>query len=340
MAIILERQDLDMQYTNKSELMVAVEMITYNHQDYIKQAIESVLMQKTNFRYKIIICEDCSTDNTAKICQRYKDRFPDKIDLHLSKKNLGVELNSEKLHNESFSSGAKYIACLEGDDYWTDTNKLQNQVDFLEANTDYAISFHRVYELVQGKSRVISTLNTSEQEETYTVEDLAKENFIHTPSVVFRNGLINLPEWFYDSPVGDYPIHMLNARHGKIKYFPQPMAVYRRHSGGIWSLQIRKTQFQKWIKVLDFLLTEDFTPVVKDLLLNQKKKIYTNYLQNIFDSDRKVFLNKLETIFVNDKDLAKQWLIDIYPKMIDDIKQSKSYRLARKLSYLKNRFFN
>src|SRR5687767_7269280 len=92
-----ERQGLAMQYTNEIDFIVAIEMITYNHEKYIAQAIESVLIQKTNFNYKLIICEDCSTDNTAKICAEYKEKYPDKIDLYLNEKNLGVKLNAQRL---------------------------------------------------------------------------------------------------------------------------------------------------------------------------------------------------------------------------------------------------
>ena len=111
--------------------------------------------------------------------------------------------------------------------------------------------FHRVYELAEGEAPELSNLNTSPNQETYTIEDLAKGNFIHTPSVVFRNGLFKeFPAWFKDAPAGDYVIHMLNAEHGKIKYFPDPMAVYRRHSGGLWSSSDYRTNVVKfnWIK--------------------------------------------------------------------------------------------
>lgn len=121
------------------EPLVVIEIATYNHEKYIAQAIESILMQQVDFNYRIIICEDGSTDRTPQICQAYKDRYPDKIDLYLNEVNKGVKINARKLHQLSLRSGAKYIAMLDGDDYWTDPGKLQRQVDFLESHPAYSV---------------------------------------------------------------------------------------------------------------------------------------------------------------------------------------------------------
>ena len=112
--------------------LVAVYMITYNHENYIAQAIDSVLTQKTTFPIKIFIGEDCSTDRTAAICLKYKEKNPGKIEVTFNKQNIGPKNNAKQIFQACFVSGAKYIAMLEGDDYWTDPNKLQLQADFLE----------------------------------------------------------------------------------------------------------------------------------------------------------------------------------------------------------------
>lgn len=233
MEMHLGKQALVMQYTN--ELMVAVEMITYNHEKYIAQAIESVLMQKTDFNYKLIICEDSSTDNTAKICLEYKNKYPDKIDLYLNEKNIGVQLNAKKLHSLSFSSHAKYIAMLDGDDYWTDENKLQKQVDFLESHPDFAICFHKLrIEYSENVPQNFPLINENTPEIT-SIRDLAQRNYIHTATTVFRNVLKELPIWFNDLPFADWPLFLVIATFGKIKFFDKEMAVYRVHYGGIHS---------------------------------------------------------------------------------------------------------
>lgn len=101
--------------------LVSVCMITYNQSLYIKQAIEGVLMQETDFPFEFIISDDCSTDSTRKICQYYKELYPDKITLLLPEKNLGI---SDNFYTTLFSATGKYIAFCEGDDYWIDSHKL------------------------------------------------------------------------------------------------------------------------------------------------------------------------------------------------------------------------
>ena len=103
-------------------------MITYNHEKFIAEAIEGVVMQKTNFQFELVIGEDCSTDNTRAICIEYQKKYPDIIRLRLPETNQGMMLN---WINNINSGRGKYIALCDGDDYWTDPYKLQKQVDFM-----------------------------------------------------------------------------------------------------------------------------------------------------------------------------------------------------------------
>ncbi|MCF6185625.1 MAG: glycosyltransferase, partial [Bacteroidales bacterium] len=117
-------------------MTVSILMLTYNHEKFIAQAIESVLMQKVSFNYELIIGDDCSQDNTQKIIREYQKKHPDIIKPVLRTKNIGANNNFVDIFKKATG---KYIALLEGDDYWTDPNKLQKQVDFLEANPEYGI---------------------------------------------------------------------------------------------------------------------------------------------------------------------------------------------------------
>ena len=226
-------------------------MITYNHEKYIRKAIEGVLMQNTNFPVELIIANDASNDRTDIVIRQYIKNHPkeDIVKYFSHESNLGMMSNFIFAFEQC---KGHYVAMCEGDDYWTDPYKLQKQVDFLEANTDYTLCFHQV-EILEDRLFRISDLNESDNEETFCISDLAKRNFIHTPSVVFKNGLINFPSWFLKSPVGDYPIHMFNAAHGKIRYFPQLMAVYRVHTGGVWSLKNPVEQIVQFKWVIDKL---------------------------------------------------------------------------------------
>lgn len=220
-----------MQFSNN--LRAAVFMVTYNHAHYVEQAIESVMMQKTNFPFKLFIGEDCSTDETRSICLKYKEKYSDKIELLLTEKNIGGRLNALNVYSACFAYG-DYTAICEGDDYWSDPLKLQKQVDFLEANPDFVICFHNVVVLYEDRVVQSHLLHDDQQKEVSVFEDLAKENFIPTLSCVFRNHLFkSFPNWI-QSALGDWILHLLNAEHGKIKYFTEAMGVYRVHSQGIW----------------------------------------------------------------------------------------------------------
>jgi len=235
---------------SNNDLKVSIFMTTYNHASFIGQAIEGVMMQETDFSIKLFIGEDCSTDGTREICQHYKSRYPEKIELILREKNLGANANSPEIYEKCFSYGS-YTAMCEGDDYWTDKTKLQKQIDFLEANPDFAICFHPVKAVYEDGVKD-SYLSNLDQKEITTFEDLALGNYIHTPSCVFRNGLFGkFPDWVYQSPVGDWVLHLLNAQYGKIKFLKDTMAIYRIHDGGAWSTEKNISKYQKWIEVVE-----------------------------------------------------------------------------------------
>jgi glycosyltransferase involved in cell wall biosynthesis len=310
-------------------------MITYNHEKYIRQAMEGIALQKTGFAVELVIGEDCSTDQTRAICEEYALKYPQWIRLLPSDKNYGMLTN---LVRTLEACTGNYIALCEGDDYWTDPLKLQKQVDFLETNQEYTICFHRVDELEKGKIKR-SGLNKSEKEETYTIEDLARGNIISTPSVIFRNGLIKeFPKWFTKSPVGDYVLHMLNARSGRMKYLPEPMAVYRRHLQGAWGLKKGEESSLNFIKVLDFLIPE-FEDAVRNILIKQKAGIFSQ-LATIKYYERNVEKAKeyIENAFLLDESLKERWLREDYPALIYNIFNSRRYKAVDKLAHYFNKF--
>ena len=295
------------------EIKVSVLMLAYNHEKFIRQALDGIFMQTTKFNVEVVIGEDKSTDNTREILLEYAKLYPGALVLILNETNRGAGINQIAALN---ACRGKYVAICEGDDYWTEPNKLQLQVDFLELNPEFAICFHRVYEL-ENKEKKVSSLYGSSKEETYTIQDLAKENIMHTPSVVYRNGLIGgFPEWFHESPVGDYVLHMLNARHGKIKYLPDVMAVYRIHAEGSWSKKDLGWIFKRWVNVLDFLLRENFSAEVKEILKNQRYRTIKVYLEILYFKDEASFLKELNRFTEVDPVLAKEWLLVHYPELL------------------------
>lgn len=119
-----------------NDITVSILMPTYNHEKYISKAIESVLAQKTDYLFELLIHDDCSTDRTLTIAETCAAKYPDKIRLFTETENQGLMKSYKKLIEQS---NGKYLAILESDDYWIDKNKLQLQTDFLEHNPDYGI---------------------------------------------------------------------------------------------------------------------------------------------------------------------------------------------------------
>lgn len=207
--------------------MVAIWMITYNHEGYIRRAIEGVINQKTNFLFKLFIGEDCSTDNTRKICLELENAYPENIQVLCTQSN-NIKENSRNIYDVCFRSKAKYIAMCEGDDYWSDEGKLQKQVNFLEENPDYNICHHG-FKILGQEGNLFSFPDQNEIPSIYEIETLSKKNTIGTLTVMYRN-IFSMPTWFFELDFGDYPLHLLNAASGKIKFLSEEMAVYRQHS--------------------------------------------------------------------------------------------------------------
>lgn len=211
------------------KISVDVLMMTYNHESFIEQAIQGVLNQQTSFDVRLIIGNDCSTDATAEICEKYKKQFPEKILFINHERNLGHHKNFIEIYNQA---NARYIALCEGDDYWTDTQKLQKQVDLLENHPEYIICFHAINELSADGSVKRSNIN---QKQITDLSDLINGWYMNTATYIFRNERkIVFPEWFFEVRATDLCFHILIAeRGGKIYFIDEVMAVYRRHEGGV-----------------------------------------------------------------------------------------------------------
>src|SRR5438477_10214742 len=166
-------------------LKLSVQMVTYNQERYIEQAIRSALMQQTNFDYEIVIGEDMSKDRTREICQRLAAEHPDKIRLLLREKNLGMHEN----HRQTFHAcRGQYVAFLEGDDFWTRPDKLQRQVDFLDVHPECVLCFHNVLIFDEHTNEEAFYCRPDHPQITGT-EDILQEIFVNTASVVMRNNV-------------------------------------------------------------------------------------------------------------------------------------------------------
>jgi glycosyltransferase involved in cell wall biosynthesis len=211
---------------------VSVCIFTYNYEKFLAQAIESVLAQRTSFPVEMVIGDDCSTDNTRQIAREYAERYPGRFVLSFNETNIGGTRNW--LRTMALCSG-KYIALLDGDDYFTDVLKLQKQYDRLESNPEFVLCFHGVeekYDDIEGMDKTVIF-----EKEVFELPDFLQRGwFIRTASTFFRNGVAPLepPDWVYDFPYRyDTILHVFLCMHGKAIFLRDVMSVWRRHSKGM-----------------------------------------------------------------------------------------------------------
>lgn len=209
--------------------LVSVLMLCYNQEQYIGQAVRSVLRQQTSFPFELVIYDDCSSDRTPVICRELSGAHPE-IRYHYNDRNVGIERNFITAYG---ACRGRYIAICEGDDYWLSKRKLQMQVDLLESHPEYAVCHHRVLNYYERDKSM--SLTARERHSVTTGHDLALRNYITNVSCVFRKQPYELPEWMDRVQTYDYAMHLMNAQYGKIVYIPKVMAVYRKHGQSIWS---------------------------------------------------------------------------------------------------------
>ncbi len=198
---------------------------TYNQEKYIVQVLDSVLAQKTIFAFEVIVCDDCSTDNTLAILQTYAEQYP-QIRLLSSEKNIGGPANLRRVIE---SSAAKYITCLDGDDYYIDDYKLQKQVNFLENNPIFAACFHNTLN-VDANDNALSLFNPLNFHAIHPASEFITERwFVPVHSAVLRREYIAFPDWYLEVPNDDFVVHLSVALHGDYYYMPDVMVAYRHH---------------------------------------------------------------------------------------------------------------
>ncbi len=212
---------------------VSVSIVTFNHEAYIAQALDSVLMQDVDFEYEIVVGDDCSTDQTRKILLEYKEKYPDQINLILQDRNVGMHANGEMVIN---ACKGEYIAVLDGDDYWIDKNKLQKQFDFLKTNPEVTECFHVVTRIYEDNSMMAHEFPIGLTKKVYGLEDVISSFFIPTLSIMFKKFAIkNFSTFVHQMTNVDWLIHVMCAQNGKIGFIDEVMGVHRIHKGGVWS---------------------------------------------------------------------------------------------------------
>jgi glycosyltransferase involved in cell wall biosynthesis len=217
--------------------LVSVWMITYQHAHFLRQALDSVLIQEGALPYEICLGEDGSTDGTREICVEYARKYPETIRLFLRDRANPARRSYYLPHRHNGASTlascrGEFIAMCEGDDYWTDRHKLQKQVQLLQRDADAAFCFHNT--AVISADQPSRTYLAHNAPPNVTIDDIVGDWIAMTSSIVFRRSrLPSLPLWSKDILNADWMIQMLLAAQGSVLYIDEVMSVYRRHPGGI-----------------------------------------------------------------------------------------------------------
>jgi glycosyltransferase involved in cell wall biosynthesis len=222
-------------------------MLAYNHERFVAKAVESVLAQKTTFPIELVIGEDCSTDATRTILQQFAQNEPSRIRLLMRERNLGPNGNYVATLAEC---RGEYLALLEGDDYWTEPTKLQQQVSYLDSHLNCALTFHDVRVVSDEGSVIRDRACDPNLPERSTGEDLLARNYIPSCSVLYRRTAMPEPPpaHFAELPMQDWPTWLHVARSGDIAYMNNVWASYRVHSGGVWSTQTFERQWRNALR--------------------------------------------------------------------------------------------
>lgn len=264
-----------------SNPIVTVSVICYNQEKFIEQCIDSILSQETDFEYKILISDDCSTDLTPHILKAYKAKHPDKVDLNLRTHNVGLVRNAIE---NILAIKSKYVALLEGDDFWLDSNKLQIQIQTLEDNEDCSISFTNGIQFHDSIENGKEILSTKQCQKIGIEEFLSQGILIPNNSKVFRRNSVPqvIPDWYYQTHMWDWSLHLFNLQKGMAIYSDIIGLAYRRHDNAFIHSTKDKDLMLNSIKARNHL-NDYFDGKYSKYLLNrnwQYKGLYEYFMKN------------------------------------------------------------
>ncbi len=270
---------------NIQKPMVQIVCVTYNQKDYIKEALDSFLMQKTNFKFEVLVGDDCSTDGTTEIVAEYAKKYPDIIKHIHRQPNMGCLANFMDLCE---SVTAKYAAFCDGDDYWTDENKLQKQFDFMEKNEDVNICAHRIllkgadnnwglYEWYKKQKEPFITPQKKNLKlnKKIQINDISKE-WLQMSSLFIRWKKIDYPQWAKVGTIGDMTIEFLQLADKYMYVFEDVMSVWRQGVKSVFASSKNQD--------LHFLRTRSEYIKILYNIINYFKKNYPNCAIDNFES--------------------------------------------------------
>lgn len=302
-------EDIIKNWKNREHMMVSINCVTFNHEYCLEEALDSFLMQDTDFAFEILIHDDVSTDGTADIMRRYEKKYPNIVKpIYQTENQFAKNINPMSLLYKKVQG--KYMAFCDGDDFWTDTKKLTIQVEEMEKHPDVNLSFHPVHQLINGKQGDIVSKHADQNRIFDTREVILKGGeFCPTGSLMFRSKLLlELPDWFKEMIPGDYPMQIVASMSGGALYINKSMAIYRIGEVGAWSnlakdddqkkkmgLDALHNMLDKIDEYLNYEFQEEFQQLIYESSLNFIKVRQTDIeiRREVFNKNRFSFKDKV-----------------------------------------------
>lgn len=341
---------------DNDDTMVTVVCITYKHEEYIAQALDSFLMQKTDFKFKVFVGEDCGPDRTADIVREYAAKYPDIIVPFIREENMGAQRNLIDMCQRATSP---YIAFCEGDDYWTDEYKLQKQIDYMEEHKQHRACFCNT-EIVADETWYLNSYYISDKEGrkliphgipnmdrnrvSWNANSYIMWGPAHTSSMLFRwNYDLPIPETYYIRDSGDHSIMMMQMGKGTIGFLFDVMSAYRRSEAGVTMFKNKDDHFFRtrinWINVLEDLklfFVTNYNGYCKTSIENRIKLESANYLQTLIKLDRTDLIAEFFQLFPESAKISLNAYLSFYrdSRALTSVYGWDGYRMA-----VRNRYF-
>ena len=288
----------------EKEIAVSVVCDAYNHEKYIAQCLDGIVMQKTSFAFEVLVHDDASTDKTADIIREYEKKYPELIKPVYQTVNQYTRGGTEQFQYPRVKG--KYIAMCEGDDYWTDPMKLQKQYDAMEANPHVDICTHRAIQWDERQGKILQYIAPRDADGVIPVEDviLGGGGYVATNSILYRAELERNRPPFRQMTYMDYFVQIQGSLRGGMLYLDDCMSVYRFMTAGSWTQTTRKDpakvlahleEVEKIMEQLDLDTGGQYSEVIRKTLLNRRFREYKciNHCKELLKPQYRPFLQEM-----------------------------------------------